>query len=172
MESVEAAIKRLVPELPEEEHTTLVNYLKSEGYQYEKDLCYVEIDDLKPHVKLFYARKLLKGIKESENQEPPSSAVGIARELPTLVSNTPETAAVATTTASRRWLQDFEISWPDYPKELLADCQEERRPEPRMTRHLVKALGAAISKYDPSPGMTAVKHVMRMVVMKYPKSFG
>ncbi|XP_075725737.1 uncharacterized protein LOC119178669 isoform X7 [Rhipicephalus microplus] len=170
MELVEAAINRLVPELPEEQHTALVNYLKSEGYQYGKDLRYVEIDDLKPHVKLFYARKLLKEIKNSENEEPTSSTVRLARELPTLVTSTLETTDAATT-GSRRWLQDFEIKWLDFPKELLIDCKEGRRPEPRMRRNLVKALGVAIATYDSAPGMTVVKQIAQMVVTKYPKSF-
>ncbi|KAL1483319.1 hypothetical protein MTO96_033266 [Rhipicephalus appendiculatus] len=56
-------------------------------------------------------------------------------------------------------------------KRTSCQLQKGRRPEPQMKRHLVKALGAAISKHDPSPGMKALKHIERMIDMKYSKSF-
>nr|XP_054925305.1 uncharacterized protein LOC129384153 isoform X2 [Dermacentor andersoni]XP_054925306.1 uncharacterized protein LOC129384153 isoform X2 [Dermacentor andersoni] len=174
MESVASAIRRIVPELPEEELVMLVNYLKSEGYQHEKDLIYLEIDDLKPHLKLFYARKLLRGLKTSGNDGPFCSSGGNAEQASTLCAesaSSSQTSVAAATSTSRRWLQEFKIKWAELPNQLIADCKEGRRPNPQMRRQLVKVLGETVAKHDPMPGTAAVKHIARLVTMEYPKSF-
>lgn len=57
IETIASTIQRLVPELPDEELANIVTYLESEGYQYRNDLVYLEADDIKPHLKMFYVRK-------------------------------------------------------------------------------------------------------------------
>lgn len=171
MKTIAATIQRLVPELPNEDLANLVTYLESEGYQYGNDLVYLEADDFKPHLRMFYVRKLLRGLKAGGTDESSSmvSATSIVQaEAPTSAQNV-VTAAPKT---SNRWLQEFVVSWGDLPRDALEDCEGGRRPSLQMRRKLVKLVGSSIADIDPSPGIMAIRHVARLVVSKCQQSFG
>ncbi|CAN8008811.1 unnamed protein product [Ixodes pacificus] len=170
MESIASTIRRLVPELPEEELASLVTYLESEGYEHGKDLGYLEADDLKPHLKMFYVRKLLRGLKANAIDEPSSSVGASAVQAGESASAGTRVIAAATST-SNRWVQDFQVTWAELPRDLIKDCEEQRRPSSQSRRKLVKMLGTSMAKHDESPGMAAVKHVARLITSKYPQSF-
>lgn len=171
METIAATIQRLLPELPDKELANLVTYLESEGCQYGKDLVYLEADDIRPHLKIFYVRKLLKGLKASGTDE--SSSMVTTTSIVQAEASTSAQNFIATVPKnSNRWLQEFVVSWADLPRETLEDCEGGRRPSLQMRWQLVKIVGSSVAKHDPSPGITAARHVARLVVNKYPWSFG
>ncbi|KAL1420096.1 hypothetical protein MTO96_004587, partial [Rhipicephalus appendiculatus] len=169
MESITSTIRRLVPEIPDEELSNLATYLDSEGYQHAKDLIFLEAEDLKPHLKMFYVRKLLIGVKANSSTEPSNSTATTAVQQNASVAV--ERPIATSTAVSQRCINEFQVNWADLPEELVKDCENGLRPTPQMRRHVVKVLGTSLAKFNPSPGMAVVKRVARLVTEKYRHSF-
>ncbi|XP_039680532.1 uncharacterized protein LOC120574295 isoform X2 [Perca fluviatilis] len=165
MDSIEKAIRTVLPQLDEAKLETLVNELVKVGVEGPDDLQFIQEDDIKHLLTPIQCRKIIHSLKGPSNpQLSPSSSE------PLSVASS-STCPVSSNSHISAWVNSFEVPWNKVRLTLRRAVDAGERPAPDDRRHLIKVTVDAMREHSLNPTRRECVVVAKAITQKYPNSF-
>ncbi|XP_076864064.1 uncharacterized protein LOC143516400 [Brachyhypopomus gauderio] len=157
-EEIREAILSVLPSLPEQTLSCLLEKLLSTGVECKSDLKLIKEEDLQELLRPIQCGKLLQAWS--------------TEEIPCSITQSPaSTNSRSSTVELDTWPDSFKVPWSKMPHGIKMAIAREQRPTPRDRREMVRIIVDEMRLSELNPTRSDCFTVAKMIAKPYPKSF-
>ena len=158
---IQKKLKEVLPFLTDNDSILVLNTLNELGVEQWDDMKHVEEGDLNGVLKPIQARKLLTHVKSCQPNAHSSSSTE-----PALSRSSSESGF-----GYDDWDVSFEIPWEKFPRSLVEDCKQKKRPAHRDRLQMIRVIVDDVHQLNKAPKKRNFERIAEKIVHKYPSSF-
>nr|XP_055062817.1 uncharacterized protein LOC129445849 [Misgurnus anguillicaudatus] len=184
-EEIRDAVLAVLPGLPDDKLSSLLNTLASIGVESKSDLQFIKEQDLPDHITPIQCRRLLSAWNAGDQ----TSCVKVtSRETPNLLSDTTtevflsKSSSSSTPSVSSRdsssttvdlsvWPENFEVPWNRMSSDIKTAIALRKRPTAKDRREMVRIIVDEMRLTELNPSKSQCLIVAKKIVRQYPECF-